>query len=244
MNLLYALIVGSTAAGLVFILLASCFVKGFAAKVLRWALRPLALMIVVGWSILMIAAVTQVSLTTQVIGILPIANGGTNSSGLATGVIRSASGALSGAELSGDATTSGSNVVVNTAIHGTTVPTNSSADQFLGTTASATGAWASMPNCAGGTVGLAYATSTHTFSCPSVTASPPTFYQAAPSGTINGSNTSFTLSPSPTAATNVNCFENGVQQQQGAGNDYTISGGTITYLTAPPTGTKLNCQWS
>ncbi len=67
--------------------------------------------------------------------------------------------------------------------------------------------------------------------------------QAAPTGTINGSNVTFTLSPSPAAAGNVNCFMNGVQQQQGAGNDYTISGATITYLTAPPTGSKLNCLW-
>ena len=67
--------------------------------------------------------------------------------------------------------------------------------------------------------------------------------QGAPTGTINGSNTSFSLSPTPTVSANVNCFENGVQQQQGSGNDYTISGATITYLTAPPTGSKLNCLW-
>lgn len=70
-----------------------------------------------------------------------------------------------------------------------------------------------------------------------------TFNQGAPSGSINGSNTSFTLSPTPAASANVNCFLNGIQQQQGAGNDYTISGATITYLTAPPTGSKLNCLW-
>ena len=67
--------------------------------------------------------------------------------------------------------------------------------------------------------------------------------QGAPTGTINGSNTAFTLSPTPSASSNVNCFLNGVQQQQGAGNDYTISGAAITYLTAPPTGSKLNCTW-
>jgi hypothetical protein len=67
--------------------------------------------------------------------------------------------------------------------------------------------------------------------------------QGAPTGTINGSNTTFTLSPTPTAAADVNCFLNGIQQQQGAGNDYTISGATITYLTAPATGAKLNCLW-
>jgi len=67
--------------------------------------------------------------------------------------------------------------------------------------------------------------------------------QGAPTGSINSSNTSFTLSPTPTQASDVDCFENGLQQQQGAGNDYTISGATITYLTAPATGTKLNCLW-
>jgi hypothetical protein len=67
--------------------------------------------------------------------------------------------------------------------------------------------------------------------------------QGAPTGTINSSNTSFTLSPTPTVAANVNCFLNGLQQRQGAGNDYTISGATITYLTAPATGSTLNCLW-
>lgn len=78
-------------------------------------------------------------------------------------------------------------------------------------------------------------------SCASPTGS--SFNQGAPSGSINGSNTTFTLSPTPAASANVNCFLNGLQQQQGAGDDYTISGATITYLTAPPTGSKLNCLW-
>ncbi len=67
--------------------------------------------------------------------------------------------------------------------------------------------------------------------------------QGAPTGLINGSNTSYTLSPTPTVSANVNCFLNGVQQRQGAGTDYTISGATITYLTAPPTNSTLNCLW-
>lgn len=67
--------------------------------------------------------------------------------------------------------------------------------------------------------------------------------QGAPSGSINGSNTTFTLSPTPSVSANVNCFLNGIQQRQGAGTDYTISGATITYLTAPPTGSTLNCLW-
>lgn len=71
-------------------------------------------------------------------------------------------------------------------------------------------------------------------------AAAPNDYQETPSGSINGSNTAFTLAHTPSAATNVNLFLNGVQQRQGAGNDYTISGATITYLTAPPTGATLN----
>lgn len=51
-------------------------------------------------------------------------------------------------------------------VNGTTVPVNSAADQFLGTTASATGAWAAMPSCldSGGNH-LNYNTSTHAFVC-------------------------------------------------------------------------------
>jgi len=59
-----------------------------------------------------------------------------------------------------------------------------------------------------------------------------------PSGSINGSNTSFTLANTPTSGTEM-VFLNGLLQESGAGNDYTISGGTITYLAAPSTGDSL-----
>src|ERR1035437_2343266 len=48
-------------------------------------------------------------------------------------------------------------------VSGTSVPSNSSADQVLGTTASATGGWMSVPNCPSGA--LQYSTSTYTFAC-------------------------------------------------------------------------------
>lgn len=69
------------------------------------------------------------------------------------------------------------------------------------------------------------------------------FNQGAPSGAVDGSNLTFTLAPAPASPANVNCFENGLQQLQGSGNDYTISGATLTYQTAPPVGTRLNCVW-
>lgn len=59
-----------------------------------------------------------------------------------------------------------------------------------------------------------------------------------PSGLVNGSNTSFTLSNTPISGS-VKLFKNGVRLRAGAGNDYTISGSTITMLTAPQTGDIL-----
>lgn len=190
---------------------------------------------------LLIAAVTRISLTTQVTGILPIANGGTNSANVGTGITRVASGVFSAAEFSGDCTTSGSNVVTCQKDNGTTIPVNSAADQFMGTTASATGQWASMPNCGDASHALAYNTGTHTFSCQSVTG--PNFAdQEVPTGTINGVTTAFTLAHTPSPAASLTCFENGVEQIAG-GADYTLATATITYGVAPPTATTLLCNY-
>lgn len=58
-----------------------------------------------------------------------------------------------------------------------------------------------------------------------------------PGGTVDGSNANFTLANSPTAGTE-RVFVNGIRMRSGAGNDYTISGTTITFLTGaiPVTG--------
>lgn len=53
-----------------------------------------------------------------------------------------------------------------------------------------------------------------------------------PSGTINGSNTAFTLANTPTAGS-VRLFYNGQRLRVGATEDYTISGAAITMLFAP-----------
>lgn len=63
-----------------------------------------------------------------------------------------------------------------------------------------------------------------------------------PGGTINGSNTAFTLANTPIAGTEM-VFLNGLLQNPGAGNDYTISGSAITYLTAPTTGDVLRATY-
>lgn len=59
-----------------------------------------------------------------------------------------------------------------------------------------------------------------------------------PSGSINSSNVTFTLANTPTAGTEC-LYLNGLLQNVGAGNDYTISGATITFVVAPETGSVL-----
>jgi hypothetical protein len=64
----------------------------------------------------------------------------------------------------------------------------------------------------------------------------------APSGSINGSNVTFTLANTPVAGSE-HIHLNGILIESGAGNDYTISGATITMLTAPLTGEKLRVSY-
>lgn len=62
--------------------------------------------------------------------------------------------------------------------------------------------------------------------------------EEAPSGTINGANTAFTLANTPIAGT-VILYLNGIRLRSGAGNDFTIAGTAITMLYAPQTGDVL-----
>lgn len=64
-----------------------------------------------------------INLGTHVTGTLPIANGGTGTAGTLTGLVRGSASAMTAAELSGDATTSGSNVVTVSRINGTSLST-------------------------------------------------------------------------------------------------------------------------
>lgn len=63
-----------------------------------------------------------------------------------------------------------------------------------------------------------------------------------PSGAINGSNVTFTLANTPLTGTE-SVYLNGILQDAGGGNDYTISGVTITMLTAPISGDKLRVSY-
>jgi hypothetical protein len=59
-----------------------------------------------------------------------------------------------------------------------------------------------------------------------------------PSGTINGVNVTFTLANTPLVGTEM-IFLNGLLLEPLAGNDYTISGATVTMLSAPLTGDRI-----
>jgi hypothetical protein len=63
-----------------------------------------------------------------------------------------------------------------------------------------------------------------------------------PAGTINGVNVTFTLAATPVAGTE-QIFLNGLLLEPAAGNDYTISGATITMLAAPDTGARLKASY-
>jgi hypothetical protein len=67
---------------------------------------------------------------------------------------------------------------------------------------------------------------------------PPT----AVTGTLDGTNTTFTLAFTPVSGA-VKLFLNGLLQESGAGNDYTISGLTITMLAAPISTDKLVAEY-
>jgi hypothetical protein len=71
------------------------------------------------------------------------------------------------------------------------------------------------------------------------TLSPSNFVtEETPSGSINGSNTAFTLANTPTSGT-LCLYLNGMRLKSGAGNDYTLSTNTITMATAPISGDVL-----
>lgn len=61
-----------------------------------------------------------------------------------------------------------------------------------------------------------------------------------PTGSVNGSNTNFTLANTPKTGS-VKVFLNGVRQK--VTTDYTISGTTITFLVAPATNDIILCDY-
>lgn len=67
------------------------------------------------------------------------------------------------------------------------------------------------------------------------------FNNETPSGTINGSNTAFTLSATPEEGDSVLVFLDGLKLKQTS--DYSISGTTLTMVTAPALGQELTVHY-
>ncbi len=63
-----------------------------------------------------------------------------------------------------------------------------------------------------------------------------------PTGAMDGTNVTFTLAHTPVIGTD-ELYLNGLLQEPGATNDYTISGSTITYNSAPLTTDRLTVTY-
>lgn len=181
------------------------------------------------------AAVTQIELTTQVKGILPSANGGT---GIAFFTVAGPSTTAKTFTFpNANATILTSNAAVTVAQGGTGVGTLTNHAVLLGQGTS------NVSSVGPGTTGQCLTGNTGadpTFgSCSGVT----NVYSEVPSGTINGSNVTFTLANTPTSGS-VGLYKNGQRQAVGGSADYTISGATITYLAAPITGDTLLADYT
>ena len=64
----------------------------------------------------------------------------------------------------------------------------------------------------------------------------------SPTGAIDGSNTDFTLALSP-MLNSESVFLNGLLQEPGVGNDYTIVDNTITFSVAPVVGDRIRVSY-
>jgi hypothetical protein len=150
----------------------------------------------------------QIDLTTGVTGILPTANGGT------ANAFFTVSGPSASAKTftfpNASSTVLTSNAAVTVAQGGTGVATLTSHGVLLGQgtsnvtallmggdtvlrgTASADPVATSVPNCGSSTQALAYSTSTHTFSCQTISAGSPSFPLLAPVGSGGAPSYSFT----------------------------------------------------
>lgn len=190
----------------------------------------LSALLVVFAPLVLMGAINQFDLTTQVKNILPGANGGTGNGFFA---VSGPTTSLKTYTLPNASTTIlTTNAAVTVAQGGSGAATFTNHGVLLGE-----GTSAFTPTAVGNT-GQCFVGNTGADpgwgSCSGVTP----VYSEVPSGTINGSNVTFTLANTPTAGS-VLLYKNGQRQLAGGGADYTISGATITYNAAPLTGDQL-----
>jgi hypothetical protein len=70
----------------------------------------------------------------------------------------------------------------------------------------------------------------------------PLVVRETPAGTMNGTNTAFTLSFAPNPAASLTLWLNGVEQIPTA--DYTLTSATLTYVVAPKSADLMIAQYS
>jgi hypothetical protein len=68
-------------------------------------------------------------------------------------------------------------------------------------------------------------------------------WNETPGGTIDGSNTDFTLAAAPISG-RLLLFRNGICLRPGVGHDYTLAGSAITLADAPASGSNLLAFYS
>jgi hypothetical protein len=235
MNFLWSAILGLTFAAAFFVLLAVWLVPGFFARLWRALFRPAIAIGIMGWAFLAMAAVTQVDLTTQVKGILPTANGGTNS---AFFTVAGPTVARTFTFPDASTTVLTTNAAVTVAQGGTGAATFTQHGVMIGNGGS------TFNVTAAGTAGNCF-TSNGASADPTWQACPGALNfadQEVPTGLINGANTTYTLAHTPNPALSLTCWRNGIEQRAG-GADYTLATATITYGAAPLTGDTLICNY-
>lgn len=65
--------------------------------------------------------------------------------------------------------------------------------------------------------------------------------QEVPAGLVNGTNVTFVLSKTPLETESIEVFLNGLRQDPG--DDYSVTGSTITFVTAPAVGQTLRVSY-
>lgn len=193
-----------------------------------------------------VGAITQISLTTQVKGVLPEGNGGTNQSTYTLGDVLYATGSNTLGKLSGQITTTnkflsqtGTGAVsaapVWSALIAGDIPS-------LDTSKLTTGTMATARLGSGSATGSTFLRGDSTWA--TVPASLTTVANETPAGTINGVNATFTTANN---CTYLYLFKNGQRMTPGASADYQYATNTITMSSGakPLTGDVLldDCEY-
>lgn len=64
-----------------------------------------------------------------------------------------------------------------------------------------------------------------------------------PTGDLDGADTTYVLADEPSPAGSLRVYLNGIRQDEGAGDDYTLATATITFAAAPVSTDKILCDY-